>query len=160
MAQAIAPQGLSGRLAVRVRSETGTFVMVVVIAVLGFYLLFPVILMLVLSFNVADDFLIPPIVWGLDNWTSSFADDPRILRSLWNTFILWFFNFIVSFPVGVAIALILARTRIPFTHGLEYLFWISYVFPGLANTIGWIMLLDPDVGTVPERMDAPIFSAD
>ena len=148
MAQAIAPQGLSGRLAVRVRSETGTFVMVVVIAVLGFYLLFPVVLMLVLSFNVADDFLIPPIVWGLDNWTSSFADDPRILRSLWNTFILWFFNFIVSFPMGVAIALILARTRIPFTHGLEYLFWISYVFPGLANTIGWIMLLDPDVGMI------------
>ncbi|MCH7857614.1 MAG: iron ABC transporter permease [Gemmatimonadetes bacterium] len=153
MAQSIAPQTLAGRLAVRMRSETGTFVMVAVIAVLGFYLLFPVVLMLVLSFNTADDFLVPPIVWGLENWTSSF-DDPRILRSLWNTFILWFFNFIVSFPLGIAIALILARTRIPFTHGLEYLFWISYVFPALANTIGWIMLLDPDVGMINKALVA------
>ena len=136
------------------RSESGTFVMIAVIGVLGFYLLFPVILMLVLSFNVADDFLVPPIVWGFDNWTSSFRDDPRILRSIWNTFLLWFFNFIVSFPLGVAIALILARTRIPFTHGLEYLFWISYVFPGLANTIGWIMLLDPDVGMINKALVA------
>ncbi|MCH7481296.1 MAG: iron ABC transporter permease [Chloroflexi bacterium] len=135
------------------RAETGTFIMVAVILVLGFYLMFPVILMLVLSFNVAGvgersgEFLVPPIQWGLDNWTRA-GDDPRIFRAIYNTFALWFMNFIVSFPLGVAIALILARTRIPFTHGLEYLFWISFVFPGLANTVGWIMLLDPDVGWV------------
>ena len=137
----------------RLRSETGTVVMAITILTLGFYLMFPVILMLVLSFNVADDFLIPPIVWGLDNWTQIWQD-PRILEALYNTFALWFLNFIFSFPLGIAIALILARTHIPWTHGLEYLFWISYVFPGLANTVGWIMLLDPDVGIVNTWLEA------
>lgn len=136
------PLGSATRL---IRGETGTVIMAITILVLGFYLLFPVILMLVLSFNVADDFLVPPIVWGLDNWRTSWAD-PRILEALGNTFALWFINFVISFPIGVTIALILARARIPWTHGLEYLFWISFVFPSLANTIGWIMLLDPDIG--------------
>ena len=56
--------------------------------------------------------------------------------------------------MGIAIALILARTHIPWTHGLEYLFWISYVFPGLANTVGWIMLLDPDIGILNTWLEA------
>ena len=137
----------------RLRSETGTVVMAITILTLGFYLMFPVILMLVLSFNVADDFLIPPIVWGFDNWTQIWQD-PRILEALYNTFALWFLNFIFSFPLGIAIALILARTHIPWTHGLEYLFWISYVFPGLANTVGWIMLLDPDIGILNTWLEA------
>ncbi len=127
--------------------------MAITILTLGFYLMFPVILMLVLSFNVADDFLVPPIVWGLDNWTQIWQD-PRILEALYNTFALWFINFIFSFPLGIAIALILARTHIPWTHGLEYLFWISYVFPGLANTVGWIMLLDPDIGIINTWLEA------
>jgi len=131
----------------KIPSDTGTVVMALTILVLGFYLLFPVILMLVLSFNVAADFLIPPIEWGVGNWTESWQD-PRILEAIRNTFALWFLNFIFSFPIGVAIALALARTRIPWTHGLEYLFWISFVFPSLANTVGWIMLLDPDVGMI------------
>ncbi len=129
------------------QSNTGTVIMAVTILVLGFYLLFPVILLLVLSFNVADDFLVPPVVWGFNNWTQ-FSQDPRILEALRNTFVLWFLNFIVSFPIAIAISLILARTHIPWTHGLEYLFWISFVFPSLANTVGWIMLLDPDIGMV------------
>ena len=153
MAQGLTTQDRQGRFATRMRAETGTFIMAAVILVLGFYLMFPVILMLVLSFNVADDFLVPPIVWGFGNWVGA-MDDPRILRALYNTFALWFMNFIVSFPLGVAIALILARTRIPFTHGLEYLFWISFVFPGLANTVGWIMLLDPDVGMINKALEA------
>ena len=137
----------------RLKSETGTVIMAITILTLGFYLMFPVILMLVLSFNVADDFLIPPIVWGLDNWAYIWRD-PRILEALYNTFALWFINFIFSFPLGIAIALILARTHIPWTHGLEYLFWISYVFPGLANTVGWIMLLDPDIGILNTWLEA------
>ena len=137
----------------RLKSETGTVVMAITILTLGFYLMFPVILMLVLSFNVADDFLIPPIVWGLDNWAYIWRD-PRILEALYNTFALWFINFIFSFPLGIAIALILARTHIPWTHGLEYLFWVSYVFPGLANTVGWIMLLDPDIGIINTWLEA------
>ena len=145
MATATLSPQRSWRLLGILQSNTGSVVMAVTILVLGFYLLFPVILLLVLSFNVADDFLVPPIVWGFDNWVESFRD-PRIPEALRNTFVLWFINFIVSFPVAIVISLVLARAHIPWTHGLEYLFWISFVFPSLANTVGWIMLLDPDVG--------------
>jgi iron(III) transport system permease protein len=46
----------------------------------------------------------------------------------------------------VAIAWALARVRMPFSHGLEFLFWVSYMLPSLFTTIGWMMLLDPDLG--------------
>ena len=52
----------------------------------------------------------------------------------------------IAVIVVFAIALVLARTRIPFAHGLEYMFWVAYMFPALASTIGWIMMLDPDTG--------------
>jgi iron(III) transport system permease protein len=55
---------------------------------------------------------------------------------------------VISFPVGVAIAWILARTKIPCSHTLEFLFWVSYMVPALPTTIAWITLLDPDVGMI------------
>jgi iron(III) transport system permease protein len=54
----------------------------------------------------------------------------------------------ISFPIGVTIAWILARTKIPFSHTLEFLFWVSYMVPALPTTIAWITLLDPDIGVI------------
>ena len=54
----------------------------------------------------------------------------------------------VSFPIGVTIAWILARTKIPFSHTLEFMFWIAYMVPALPTTIAWITLLDPDIGMI------------
>ena len=54
----------------------------------------------------------------------------------------------ISFPIGVTIAWVLARTRIPFSHTLEFLFWVSYMVPSLPTTIAWITLLDPDIGVI------------
>ena len=42
----------------------------------------------------------------------------------------------------------LARTKIPFSHTLEFLFWVSYMVPALPTTIAWITLLDPDIGMI------------
>ena len=66
--------------------------------------------------------------------------------ALWNSFLVWFFVMIISFPVGIAISMILARTRIPFSHGLEFMFWIAFMFPGIASTLGWMMMLQPQIG--------------
>ena len=40
----------------------------------------------------------------------------------------------------------LARVRMPFASGLEFLFWTSFMLPSLFTTIGWMMVLDPDLG--------------
>ena len=84
---------------------------------------------------------------GFSNWTGAWAD-PRIPQALLNSFLVWFLVMIIAFPIAVAISIILARTRIPFSHGLEFFFWIAYMFPSLASTIGWMMMLSPQTGFV------------
>jgi iron(III) transport system permease protein len=126
--------------------------MAVVLLVLGFYLIYPVILILINTFNVAHDALVPPKVWGLDNWRHAF-DDPRLLRSLGNTIMIWGLTVGISFPVAVIISWTLARTRIPFSHGLEFMFWVSYMMPGIATAVAWINLMDPDLGLLNKSLE-------
>ena len=123
--------------------DKGTFIMVGILVVLGFYLFYPVVLILYLSFNTGIHFFVGERTWGLDNWRLAF-DDPRMLQALWNTAWLWGVSTAASFPFGIFIAWLLARTRLPASHFLEFFFWISYVTPG--GLIAWIMLFDPRAG--------------
>lgn len=132
------------RTRIRIRwPDKGTFVVAALILTLGFYLIYPVVLILGLSFNTAPLFFSGEREWGLDNWREGFAE-PRFLPALWNTIWLWVVSISLSFPFGIFVAWLLARTRIPWSHGLEVFFWISYLTPG--GLIAWIMLLDADVG--------------
>jgi len=137
----LGPIGLGGRL----KPGIGTFVMAITILLLGTYLISPILILLVLSFNTARDVLVGPAQWGADNWINVWSH-PRLLSSLWNSFLIWFLVTAIAFPIAIAISLILARTRIPFPHGLEFMFWIAFIFPNLASTLGWMMLLSPDWG--------------
>ncbi len=119
--------------------------MMMTILVLGFYLIYPIVLLLIMSFNTAKDVLIGAPQWGITNWTTAW-DNPLLLSALFNSFLVWFLVAGISFPVAIGIGLILARTRIPFTNHLEFGFWIAFMFPGLSATIGWMLLADPDVG--------------
>ena len=127
------------------RAEVGTFVMALVILSLSVYLILPMLILFWFSFDVSRDVFIPPREWGLSNWTQAWSD-PRILPALWNSFLVWFLVIIFSFPAAVAISMILARTRIPFSHGLEFMFWVAFMFPGIASTLGWMMMLSPSTG--------------
>ncbi len=127
------------------RPEMGTFIVVCLILVLGLFLIYPVVLILGLSFNTAAHFFVGEPQWGLDNWRLAFAQ-PGLLEALFNTVWLWVLSAAVAFPFAIATAWLLARTRIPFSHGLEFLFWVSYVTPG--GLIAWIMLFDPSIGLV------------
>src|SRR5687767_8966963 len=121
------------------RPGTGAFVMVVTILVLGYYLLYPILLLLIMSFNVAADVFVGPWQWGLDNWMKA-PSHRLILPALWNSFLIWALVAAISFPAAVAIAWLLGRTRIPGSNWLEYGFWVAYMFPNLATTVGWIMV--------------------
>src|SRR5919199_1498366 len=125
------------------RVRVDAVVMPVVILALGFYVVYPLVLILVNSFNVAR--IAEPARYGLDNWTAAFSQ-PRVLQSLGNTLLVYVLYMSIGFPIAVLIAWALARIRMPFAHGLEFLFWVSYMLPSLFTTIGWMMLLDPDLG--------------
>lgn len=129
------------------RPGAGHFIMAVVLLTLGYFLIWPVILLLINSFNAATDWFVEPRSWGLRHWQNAFQR-PGLLTSLGNSLLIWSLTVTASFPIGVTIAWILARTRIPFSHSLEFMFWISYMVPALPTTIAWITLLDPDIGMI------------
>jgi iron(III) transport system permease protein len=125
----------------------GHWIMAVVLLVLGYFLVWPAVLLLLNSFNAAADWFVEPRRLGIDHWVNAFHR-PGLLKSLGNSLLVWSLSVAISFPIGVTIAWLLARTKIPFSHTLEFLFWISYMVPALPTTIAWITLLDPDVGAV------------
>jgi iron(III) transport system permease protein len=129
------------------RLGSGHFIMAAVLLSLGYFLIWPVILLLINSFNTATDWFVEPRSWGLRHWQNAFQR-PGLLRSLGNSLLIWSVTVATSFPIGVTIAWILARTKIPFSHTLEFMFWVSYMVPALPTTIAWITLLDPDIGWI------------
>ena len=125
-------------------TDKGTFIVAAIILTLGFYLVFPVALILGLSFNTAPLFFARDArEWGFDNWRIAFSE-PRIFQALWNTIWLFLVSQAFSLPLSVIVAWLLGRTRLPGASALEIGYWISYVTPG--GLIAWIMLLDPDTG--------------
>ncbi|MEE9612292.1 MAG: iron ABC transporter permease, partial [Desulfatiglandales bacterium] len=125
--------------------DRGLLFMVLLIGSLGFYIVYPLVLILINSFNVAT--IAEPPVYGFQAWRDAFGDD-GIWESLWNTIKVAVVLQAVSFPIGVFIAWLLGRTNIPFRHGFEFLFWISFLFPNLATAFGWLLLLDPNTGLI------------
>ncbi len=130
-----------------IRLTPGHFIMAAVLLALGYFLVWPVLLLLINSFNAASDWFVEPRVWGLRHWQNAFAR-PGLIKSLGNSLLIWSLTVSFSFPIGVAIAWLLARTRVPFSHSLEFMFWIAYMVPTLPTTIAWISLLDPDLGFI------------
>ena len=127
------------------RPSTGTFVVAVLILFFGSYITYPVVLILINSFNVAD--IGDPARWSLDNWRSAFSD-PSIWGALGNTFFIYFSYTIVAFPSAVVLAWVLARTKVRWSYGLEFMFWVSFMMPSIATTAGWIILLDSHIGVL------------
>ena len=129
------------------RVNEGHLIMAAILISLGFFLIVPVLLILINSFNTAADWMVDPRRWGLDHWIAAFSK-PDLLVTIWNSIMVWGLTAMVSFPVGISIAWVLARTKIPFSPQLEFLFWVAHMVPSLPVTIAWINLLDPYIGLV------------
>lgn len=127
------------------RLHGGLFLMILLIGSMGFYVLYPLALIFINSFNVAT--IADPPVYGLQAWREAFSDS-GIWLSLWNTVKIAFIRNALVFPVGVFLAWLLARTNVPFASGFEFLFWIAFMLPSLAVTFGWMLLLDPNTGLI------------
>jgi iron(III) transport system permease protein len=127
------------------RLDGGTALMAVLIAAMGFYVLYPLALIVINSFNTAT--IAEPPVYGLKSWREAFSE-PGIWRSLWNSVRIGIVLQIVALPLGIFISWLLARTNILFANALEFGFWISFFLPGLATTFGWMLLLDPSTGLI------------
>src|ERR1044072_4087389 len=81
---------------------TGHFIMAAVLFVLGYFLVWPVLLLLINSFNATSDWFVEPRVWGVRHWENAFQR-PGLLKSLGNSLLIWSLTVSFSFPIGVAI---------------------------------------------------------
>lgn len=137
--------GVAGALPRTSRSrDVGRFIMALLILLFGFYIVYPITLIFIQSFNAAG-IIAGEYAFSFENWVKAYQD-PSTFGSLINTIVVYFSYTAISFPVAVLISWILARTRIRFSRGLEFMFWLSFMLPGLTTTIGWTLMLDPYFG--------------
>ena len=125
--------------------DGGTLLMVLLIGAMGFYILYPLALILLNSFNVAT--IAEPPAYGLQAWKDAFSE-AGIWRSLWNSVKIGVVLQVIALPLGIFIAWLLSRTNIFFSNALEFGFLISFILPPLATTFGWMLLLDPSTGLI------------
>jgi iron(III) transport system permease protein len=83
--------------------------------------------------------------FGLQGWKIAFSD-PAIISAIWNTVTVTFARQAIALPIAILLAWVIARTDVPCSSTLEFLFWLGYFLPPLPVTMGWILLLDPDYG--------------
>src|SRR5215472_1942868 len=125
--------------------DGGTLLMAVLIGFMGFYVIYPLVLILVNSFNTAT--IAEPEVYGLQAWRDAFRE-PGIWRSLLNSIKIGVVLQIVALPLGIFLAWLVGRTNILFANAFEFGFWISFFLPPLATTFGWMLMLDPSTGLI------------
>ena len=127
------------------RMDSGTAIMAALIGFMGFYVLYPLTLIVINSFNTAT--IAEPEVYGLDAWRKAFAE-PGIWRALLNSVKIGIVLQIIALPSGIFLSWLLARTNIYGAGLFEFGFWISFILPNLATTFGWMLLLDPSTGLI------------
>ena len=116
-----------------------------VLAVVAFCVLFPILLVVLQSFQVAAPG--EPARYGLDGWRAALGE-PGLRTALWNTFTVTFVRQMLSLPLAVLIAWLLARTDLPGRSWIEFAFWAAFFLPSFTVTLSWILLLDPEYGLV------------
>jgi iron(III) transport system permease protein len=134
-------QGL--RLTALPRLRISAVLFVVVLAVVAFFVLYPMWLLFINSFQVGQ--FGQATHWGLDNWRAALTE-PVMRRAVVNTITLTATRQALALVFGVGLAWIIARTNVPGRLWLEFGFWVALFLPTLPLLLGWILLLDGENG--------------
>ncbi len=127
------------------RLEAQAMLCTLVLAIVAFCVVYPIFLVVLQSFQVAAPG--QPARYGLDGWRAAF-DEPALRTALVNTLTVTFVRQLISLPLAVLVAWLLARTDLPGRGWIEFAFWAAFFLPPLTVTLGWVLLLDPDYGLV------------
>src|SRR5438067_5308925 len=101
---------------VRLRLNWPQLGMIALVLGLGFYVIYPLFLILLNSFNVAR--IGQPATYGLTNWLSAWQGN-GIAQSIVNTLALAACYQCISFAIATGLAWVLARTNVPAGRQLE-----------------------------------------
>lgn len=90
----------------------------------------------------------PPPRWiGLDNFRKMFTKDPYFYWSLWVTVKYMLMTLIPYMIAGLSLALLLNQ-KLRGMNFLRTVFYVPSVVSGVAVTLLWISLLDPQMGAI------------
>jgi len=129
----------------RGRLEAPDVLCTAVLAAVAFTVVYPMLLVALQSFQVAAPG--EPARWGLDGWRAAFTE-PGLRAALVNTLTVTVVRQLISLPLAVLIAWLIARTNLPGRDWIEVGFWAAFFLPSLTVTLSWILLLDPDYGLI------------
>ena len=116
------------------RDPAWTMVMVFAFAVLGLFLVWPLVTMFAYSFQGKDGGV------GFSGYTTFFASRPY-RDSLWNTLILGGAVTVTSMIVGGALAVLVARCRFRFAGWVAALPLVTLVIPDVVVAAAWTLIL-------------------
>ena len=133
---------LAGR---RGRIEAPDVLCTGVLAAVAFTVVYPIFLVVLQSFQVAAPG--EPARWGLDGWRAAFTE-PGLRAALVNTLTVTVVRQLISLPLALLIAWLIARTNLPGRSFIEVGFWAAFFLPPLTVTLSWILMLDPDYGVI------------
>jgi iron(III) transport system permease protein len=135
----IAKTEYHGRFRWRVALDYG------VLAIVGFLVLSPILLLVIDSFNASTPG--KPFSFSLFAWKVALSGS-GIRSALWNTVALVAVRQSISFLIAVVLAWAVARTDLPGRRWLEFLFLLAFFLPTIPVVVAWILLLDPDYGII------------
>ena len=116
------------------RDPAWTGVLLVALAVMGFFLVWPLVTTFAHSFRGADG------GFGLGGYANFFKSRPY-RDSLWNTLILGGAVTATSMIVGGALAVLVARCRFPFAGWVAALPLVTLVIPDVVVAAAWTLIL-------------------
>ncbi len=127
------------------RIELQSVLCTLLLALVALCVVFPIALVALQSFQVAAPG--QPAAYGLDGWRAALGE-PGLRAALANTFKVTVVRQLLSLPLAVLIAWLLARTDLPGRGWIEFAFWAAFFLPSFTVTLSWVLLLDPDYGLV------------
>src|SRR6058998_4376300 len=115
--------------------EPSTVAYTAVLLCVALCVVYPLLLVVLQSFQVAPPG--QPAKYGLDGWRAAF-DEPGLRGALLNTLKVTFVRQLLSLPLAVLIAWLLARTDLPGRGWIEFAFWAAFFLPPFTVTLSWI----------------------
>jgi len=116
-----------------------------VLLITGFFILYPLALLVYGSFVVtrADG----SSGYGIGTWLSA-VSQPGMWASLLNTATRTIATEVISLPLAIGVSWLVARSDLPGKRLIDNFMWIAFFLPALPVLLGWILLFDPDYGVV------------
>jgi len=125
------------------RMDGSAGITALLVCVFGFMVLYPIGTVVNMSFKPEG----LDSVWSLAAWGRAWSE-PGLVTSIINTLEVVAVTQLISMPIAVGIAWLLARTDVPFSRALEFGFWILFFLPALGVTTGWLLFFDSSYGLV------------